>query len=141
METTRIILADDQPELRLLLATRLRRLGYEVAEASNGEELLVLLRSFRADLIICDLEMPVVSGIQALARLRSLELTMPFILMTGRADKGTREAAQRLAAVVFEKPLDVRLLVQTARTLTRQAGRAERRESASAPSLLPSASG
>ena len=109
----RIVLADDHNELRELLALRLRARGYDVHEASNGHELFEALRR-KPDLIISDLQMPGLSGIQVLERLRETDWTVPFILMTGFPDATTHELANGLGtAYVFHKPLDLTHLVST----------------------------
>ena len=66
----RILLAEDQPDMRELLAHRLRSLGYEVIEAADGREMLQELAESDPDLIISDLHMPNQSGLEVLARLR-----------------------------------------------------------------------
>lgn len=115
----RILIVDDQPELRGLLAAHLRRHRYEVVEASDGNELLLeLLENRPVDLIICDLDMPLMSGLEALIKLRQSDWTMPFILMTGFATPETHQKANQMgAAYVFEKPLDIHHLVSTAQSI------------------------
>ena len=110
----KILLAEDQPDMRELLAHRLRSLGYEVIEAADGREMLQELEISDPDLIISDLHMPQLSGLEVLAHLRQSNQTTPFILMSAFADKATHIEATRLGATfVYNKPLDVQHLVST----------------------------
>ncbi len=104
----RILIADDDDDLRALIAHRLTRLDHQVSEVSNGEELLHALEASEPDLIISDLQMPLLSGIEALSRLRRTDWAVPFILMTGFPGSTTHDRANRLgAAYVVHKPLDL----------------------------------
>ena len=113
-DQTKILVADDQPEMRELLASRLRSLGYVVIEAADGQEMLEELKQTEPDLIISDLHMPQLSGLQVLSQLRQTDSTTPFILMSAFADKAVRaEAAALGATYVYSKPFDVKHLVST----------------------------
>ena len=67
---TRIVVADDDRMFRKVAETTLRRLGYAVATASDGEEALQLIRSERPDMIILDLIMPKLQGFDVLTILK-----------------------------------------------------------------------
>jgi DNA-binding response OmpR family regulator len=112
----RILLADDDLEMRAMLADVLSRDGYEVIEARHGAELQELLTAQRdktsanprADLILSDLRMPTMTGLDVLAWLREHDSVTPFILIT--AFGGEDLAAQSLTegvAAVFDKPFDI----------------------------------
>jgi CheY-like chemotaxis protein len=120
----RIVIADDDGDLRKMLAAALRADGYGVLEARNGLELLDVVNSavlFGAldciDLIITDVRMPGYSGLEILAGLREGSFQIPVVLITAYCDFATRQTAQRLAAeAIFQKPFDVdalRLAVQS----------------------------
>jgi CheY-like chemotaxis protein len=103
-----ILIADDDPELRELMAMKLSKLGHRIHEVSNGAELLEELQNTTHDLIISDLQMPLLSGIEALVRLRREDWSVPFILMTGFPGPTTHDRANRLgAAYILHKPLDL----------------------------------
>jgi DNA-binding response OmpR family regulator len=113
-ELPRILLAEDDREMRHLLATLLRKDGYEVIESADGKVLLENLRSSRArggdryDLVITDIRMPGVTGLQVLAELREFDTTTPVVLITSFGDSETHETANRLGAdAVFDKPFNV----------------------------------
>jgi CheY-like chemotaxis protein len=108
-----VLLADDDPEMRELIATPLREDGYSVVEAGDGIELIRAIHRFEASLlpvgvIVTDIRMPGFSGLEMLEYLRYAGLRVPAILMTGFGDERTHREAQSLGAeLVFDKPLDV----------------------------------
>lgn len=107
----RILLVDDHPEVRLSLAGFIESLGHSTAHASTGAEALAAARSQRPDLVISDLRMPGMSGIDLLQTLEELDDPPPFALMTAFGDAETAIQAMRLGAVDYlRKPIDVREL-------------------------------
>lgn len=82
----RIIVADDEPYLTFMLATRLREHGAEVFVAADGEEALSLAREHKPDLVITDFQMPVLSGLELARRLLETPDTadIPVVLLTAR---------------------------------------------------------
>jgi len=93
----KIIIADDMQMMRRLLKSALIKAGFlDIAEAINGEELLQKLDEAPFDLIICDWDMPKMSGIDALRHIRSSEThkDIPFVMVTAVA-----EAAQVKQAI------------------------------------------
>ena len=114
----RILLAEDDDEMRTLLASRLRSDGFDVLEARDGGELSTLIdaayeaRSLApgtiVDLVISDARMPYLSGLDALEGLRRNDAETPFILITAFGDTHTHSEAYRLGAnAVFDKPFEV----------------------------------
>jgi DNA-binding response OmpR family regulator len=80
----RILAADDDPDIRELVAFRLERAGYEVIVAADGEEALRLIRAERPNLVILDHRMPGMTGIEVVRELRADAATakIPAILLT-----------------------------------------------------------
>jgi DNA-binding response OmpR family regulator len=108
----RVLLAEDDRELRGLLALTLREDGYEVKEAADGAELLEALseagEGATFDLVITDIRMPRHTGIDVLSRLRWTDGELPVILITAFGEERTHQLAERLgAAAVFDKPFDL----------------------------------
>jgi DNA-binding response OmpR family regulator len=107
----RIVVAEDDPEMRDLVASALHKDGYEVTAVEDGARLLVWVVSRRADLpadlIISDLRMPISSGLQILRGLREAGWTIPFILLTAFGDEQTRAEAESLGAIFFDKPFEL----------------------------------
>jgi DNA-binding response OmpR family regulator len=111
-----VLLAEDDYELRSMVASVLRREGFDVVEVHNGTELLEQVGSclldrkhhMRFDLIITDLRMPGKSGLDILNGLDQGGITTPVLLMTAFGDERTRALARRFGAVgVLDKPFDL----------------------------------
>ena len=116
LERPRILLAEDDEEMRRLLSTTLSRDGFEVIEAKDGNDLIRLIgdQIFEGrgepgiDLIVSDIRMPGLSGMNVLAGLRKADWATPVLLITAFGDKETHQEARRLGAVgVFDKPFDL----------------------------------
>ena len=122
--TQRILVADDDPDMRALVASALRRNGYEVAEAGNGMEAIDRIAptlwtkrdGFKA--IVADVRMPNLTGLELLAALRCARLETPVVLMTAFGDEEVRAEARSLGATaVLDKPFtfdDLHATVQKA---------------------------
>jgi DNA-binding response OmpR family regulator len=125
----RVLLADDDPDLRELIGDALRDAGHEVLEAEHGAHLIELLSTFLldahngppADLVVSDLRMPGVTGLSVLAGLRAQRTLLPFILITAFGDAETHAEAGRLGAVVLDKPFELTALIALVRTQLPQA--------------------
>jgi signal transduction histidine kinase/ActR/RegA family two-component response regulator len=102
-----ILVVDDEPHIRTVLARLLARSGHAVVQAADGSEVLERSAQESWDLIISDVTMPGLDGPGMLAQLRAIGSTTPIVLMTGRVDT---EALVRIqnsgAAAVLEKPFD-----------------------------------
>jgi len=109
--SARVLLADDDEELRALLAFGLRWHGFEVVEVVDGDELYahlgacLLEGSPKPDVIVSDLRMPGVSGLEVLGSVRRVK-DIPFILMTG-GHETRAEVLRSGAAAMLEKPFDL----------------------------------
>lgn len=112
----RILLADDDLEMRRYLAHGLRRDGYEVIEAKNGAELvnavadhlLHPVRRSAVDLVISDQCMPGLTGLEVLDCVRGEDWTTPFILITAfGGDELVNEALTVGATAIFNKPFEI----------------------------------
>lgn len=114
-----LLVVDDDPSIRLLLMTFLRRKGFQTLEASNGREALTQMRTCAADLVIMDLMMPEVSGWDVL-RERNADASLqqiPIIVVTAQNIRETRvDIADDHVAAVLGKPFDLDVLLRTVRT-------------------------
>jgi len=124
MNSFSILLAEDDKEMRSLLALMLRKEGYRVCECTDGLSLLDMLSSFflpgeeheNFDLIISDIRMPGVTGLEILMGANELDNFPPIILITAFGDKKTHMQAERLGAVaLFDKPFDIDEMLKTVR--------------------------
>ena len=98
-----VLVCDNEEPLRALVTAALAPAGYRIVEARDGEETLRLARSERPDLILLDMMMPVLSGVEVLGELRrdaQLSRT-PVIMLTARAQASDRAAAARAGADEF----------------------------------------
>jgi DNA-binding NtrC family response regulator len=116
----RVLLVDDDPDIRAVLATALRTGGYQVTELGDGLELYNQLGAclfdgdVEPDAIVSDLRLPFFDGLEVLASVHHTDLEIPFILITAYGDEAMRAEAHRLgAAAVLDKPLDFDLLLET----------------------------
>jgi DNA-binding NtrC family response regulator len=111
----RVIIIDDEPDLLSVLKeyieTRRRPQECVVETARDGSEGLDLLVRHRPDLVILDIDMPGPNGIIVLRKIRSLDPTIPVVMLTGKADAAQAGETLRDGAVMYApKPLDLRYL-------------------------------
>jgi len=107
--TKRILVVDDEELIREVIAKKVETsLGYEAIEASNGKEALARIEDSPPDLIITDLRMPEMDGLQLLSEIRAQHRTTPVIILTGYGSMEDAMAAIRLGASSFlRKPFDI----------------------------------
>ncbi|TLU83301.1 MAG: response regulator [Chlorobium sp.] len=110
-----ILLADDQPNSRRLIGYILNKAGYSVAEASNGIEALEYCEKHRPDLILCDIMMPGMNGMQFREQLLQRETlrNIPFIFLTARAQAHEMvEGEQLVPQAYITKPVEPATIVE-----------------------------
>lgn len=93
-----VLVIDDEPNLREMLARGLRRFGYEVAAAADGPAALDHAARTAFDLAVCDLSMPGMDGLETLKALKEIQPAMEVVIVTGRPTAETRAEALRLGA-------------------------------------------
>ncbi|HVT46196.1 MAG TPA: response regulator [Vicinamibacterales bacterium] len=111
----RILLVDDYPDALEMWSLYLQLAGYDVATAENGREAVRLALANPPDLVVMDLELPGLTGIEAARLLRQSPATarVPLIAATGYSHSGQLEAAERAGFnVVLVKPCDPAALVR-----------------------------
>ncbi|MBP2298926.1 response regulator [Azospirillum picis] len=116
----RILIVDDAEHVRYSLRTSLEDAGHEVEEAADGEEALAKLRSGAVDLVVADVWMPRLNGIDLLQRLRTVSPEIPVFVITGGAARIPIESTAAMARTwgadqVFYKPFDNEDLVAAIR--------------------------
>jgi DNA-binding response OmpR family regulator len=97
----RILIVDDEPNVRLVFRTALETTGYLVTEAADGDAALEQLRKLPIDLILLDLKMPVVDGMETLRRLRDAGDKTPVVVITAHGSVPDAVAVMKLGAVDF----------------------------------------
>jgi CheY-like chemotaxis protein len=122
-----VIIAEDTADIRQIVAIALRGLGYETMEARSGMEMLEELGdallsgdpTSGPDIIISDIRMPGLTGLEVLAGLRQAGWRTHFVLMTAYADDDARAQARLLGAdALFAKPFDIDDLMTAVVNLT-----------------------
>ncbi|HEY8786102.1 MAG TPA: response regulator [Candidatus Limnocylindria bacterium] len=106
MAGKRVLVVDDDPDIRELLFTALEDEGFEVVPAGNGQEALAIIKTFRPDVIVLDLMMPVMDGWQFAQELRARDEDIPLVLLSAARDLPTHAKALS-AAEIIEKPFDL----------------------------------
>ena len=115
-EMPRILIVDDDPGQRSLLNSFLRSQGFETAVAESGERALEMLRSGKFAMMISDVRMPGLSGLETLRRARQEHVTLPVLLVTAFTDVRDAVAAMRDGAVNYlAKPIDLDELLNSVR--------------------------
>jgi DNA-binding NtrC family response regulator len=115
-KTIRILIVDDDPGQRSLLNSFLKSQHFETVTADSGEHALELLRGGKFDMMISDVRMPGLSGLETLRRARKEHVTLPVLLVTAFTDVRDAVAAMRDGAVNYlAKPIDLDELLASVR--------------------------
>jgi len=102
-----VLVVDDESDIRSSLRMILEYEGYELSEASSGEDALAKLDSERPDVVLCDIKMPRTDGLEVLARVKQSDPALPVVVISGHGTIATAVEATRLGAFDFmEKPLE-----------------------------------
>jgi CheY-like chemotaxis protein len=113
-----VLVVDDEPLVRQWLARALTRAGIHVVVAADGREALRLIAdgAVRANVLLTDLEMPSMGGVELAARIHALRPTMRIVMMTG--DPGKAASARdhsTIVAAVLDKPIVIADLIEAVR--------------------------
>ena len=115
----RILVTDDDPSIRCLVATVLRRANYDVDTATNGRDAIEKSERIRYDAIVLDLMMPVMSGFEVLARLAVRAIKPRFVVVMSAAPHIViARAAGRNVFAALQKPAGIDEIVATVRACT-----------------------
>lgn len=116
-----VLVVDDDPDKRMILTVALEMAGYEVRNATDGEEGLAAVESYQPDLIVTDVMMPKMDGYELARRVRANPLTrfIPIIIQTAARSEAqdARRGAEVGALGYITDPLDIDLLLARVRTL------------------------
>jgi CheY-like chemotaxis protein len=104
----KVLIVDDEEELRTILSEQLRHHGLEILEAANGLEGLWQVKHEHPDVIVLDLTMPRLGGLEALKRIHTFDPKIRVIVLTASIDPAQHLAARSLgASEVYTKPYDL----------------------------------
>ncbi len=121
MQSSRVLVVDDEPTVREVVAGYLRRDGHDVSEADDGPGALALLDGEDFDLVVLDMMLPGVNGLDILRHIRS-KGDMPVIMLTARAEESDRVAGLELGADDYVvKPFSPRELAARVNGVLRRA--------------------
>jgi two-component system, OmpR family, KDP operon response regulator KdpE len=120
MSASTILVVDDEPQIRRVMLTTLTSHGYSVIEAASGEEALGKIRTERPDLILLDVTMPGISGLETCAEIRTSS-DVPIIMLTIRnSERDKVEALDAGADDYVVKPFGVQELMARIRAALRR---------------------
>ena len=120
MSASTILIVDDEPQIRRVMLTTLTSHGYSVIEAASGEEALGKIRTERPDLILLDVNMPGISGLETCAEIRTSS-DVPIIMLTIRnSERDKVEALDAGADDYVVKPFGVQELMARIRAALRR---------------------
>ena len=119
-QTVSILVVDDEPPIRKLLRVGLGSQGYTVSEAPNAKAAIEILQTERPDLILLDLGLPGMTGLELLGKWRSEGLDIPIVILSSRTDESGIVAALELGADDYvTKPFGMNELVARIRVALR----------------------
>lgn len=117
----RVLVVDDEPAIRRALRPPLLELGFQVTEASRGEEALQALRASPYDAVLLDVNMPGIGGMETLRRIRAFAPRLPVLMLTVRDQEEDKVEALDMGADDYvTKPFSMRELVARIRTAVRR---------------------
>jgi CheY-like chemotaxis protein len=113
MSAGKVLVVDDEPEVRQVLQEFLASRGYDVSVAGGGLEALALVESVKPDLVLLDVAMPDIDGVETLRQIVEMQPSLPVIMVTANADIGVTSKLLALGAVDYvPKPFDLDYLDQ-----------------------------
>lgn len=116
----RVLVVDDEPPIRRFLRTSLTAQGYDIVEAEDGTKALEEVRRRSPDLLVLDLGLPGIDGLEVIRSLRGSGVTLPIIVLSSRVDEAGKVEALDLGADDYvTKPFGVEELLARIRTAMR----------------------
>ena len=119
-----VLVVEDEPDIRSLIVHHLERDGFRCRAAASGPDALAAVRTAVPDLVVLDLMLPGMDGLEVCRRLRASVATLPIIMLTAKADEVDRIVGLELGADDYVvKPFSPKELVARVRAVLRRAGR------------------
>jgi two-component system, response regulator, stage 0 sporulation protein F len=104
----KLLIVDDQYGIRILLNEVFQKEGYQTYQAANGVQALSIIESDRPDLVLLDMKIPGMDGIEILKRLKQIDSTIEVFIMTAYGELDMIQQAKDLGAIThFAKPFDI----------------------------------
>src|ERR1700690_2950934 len=121
-DKSRVLVVDDEPQITRVLRTVLSSQGYQVRTAAEGESALTNFAEWRPELVITDLYMPHMDGVELCRRIRAIS-TVPIIVLSVKGEEGTKvEALDPGADDYVTKPFGIDELLARVRAALRRGG-------------------
>lgn len=122
MQEVEVLLVDDEEEYVRALAERLELRGFNTRVVLSGEQCLRIVSERVPGVILLDLKMPGMDGLEVLRRIRKDHAKLPVVIVTAHGSEKDRETARELGAFEqLQKPVQIEYLVQIVREAVRQA--------------------
>lgn len=103
-----ILIIDDEEILTKTFTKLLERSGYEVYSAKKGQDALCMAEAEAFDLVICDMRMPGMSGVETIREIRKLRADIPVVFISGFADEQMEQDANALKPIAYmHKPFNI----------------------------------
>ena len=123
MNRTRLLLVDDEEDFDFALAERLRFRKYDTRAATSGEAALSEIEKERPDIVVLDLKMPGMGGMEVLKEIKTRDPSIDVIMLTGSVDSEIGEIALRAGATYhIVKPMDIEDLMKKLQDIEKQRG-------------------
>jgi CheY-like chemotaxis protein len=107
-----ILVVDDEPGIRTMIQFELSQQGYEILTAESGVKALEMLDGRKVDLILTDMRMPQMDGLELIARVRQILPTIPIVLMTGFVEERVRKVQEQKVSGTLNKPFTIDQLAE-----------------------------
>jgi CheY-like chemotaxis protein len=135
---SRILIVDDEPDMRLAVRNVLKLRGYEITEAGDGPSALAMARENRPDLVLLDMRLPGMDGIEVLEGLKKIDDSLPVVMITGYGHIQSAVDVMKLGASEYlQKPFENAQLVETVKKFAHGTAVPPKRSYAVPPRELP----
>jgi CheY-like chemotaxis protein len=136
----RILIVDDEPDMRLAVRNVLKLRGYEISEAGDGPSALAMAREQRPDLVLLDMRLPGMDGIEVLDGLKRIDATVPVVMITGYGHIQSAVDVMKMGASEYlQKPFENAQLVETVKRFVHGPSRRPAPQPSQGPAEAPSA--
>lgn len=104
----KLLIVDDQYGIRILLNEVFQREGYTIFQAANGVQALEIVQKHQPDLVLLDMKIPGMDGIEILKRIKAMNQQIKVIIMTAYGELDMIQETKELGAIMhFAKPFDI----------------------------------
>jgi CheY-like chemotaxis protein len=103
----RVLVIDDEPDVRQILREYIEMLGHEVLEGANGLEALWAVKHHHPDVVFLDLAMPRLGGLEAIKHIQKYDARIRIMVVSGHVTRETEGSLGRLGVPILHKPIDL----------------------------------